>query len=341
MEMVDRRNADVRFATPWILVLLPILPLVILVATSGFKNLKLASIRYSYISHAQTPNRSWKLKLSPILMFLRLISIALLIIATAQPQIVNARTVITGEGVDIVLALDISGSMSSTDMQLRSRLNAAKTVISDFISAREHDRIGLVVFARESFIQSPPTTDHEILKKLLVDLEPAPELLIDDGTAIGLGLASAANMLKNSPHESKLVILLTDGMNNSGQIDPITAAAAAKALEIKIHTIGLGQTATSLTGPGGLSRYMNLLGNTIDETILKEIADTTGGFYFQASDPDGLKAIYQEINLLEKSEIEERFFIQYKELMAYLIVPSVFFLLTEILLRNTFLRKIP
>ena len=330
-----------RFATPWVLVLLPILPIILLAATSGFNNLKLASMRYSYISHTQTPNSSWKLKLSPILIFLRLISVGLLIIAAARPQIVNARTVITGEGVDIVLALDISGSMANTDMKLLSRLNAAKTVISDFISAREHDRIGLVVFARESFIQSPPTTDHGDLKKLLVDLEPAPELLIDDGTAIGLGLASAANMLKNSPNNSKLVILLTDGMNNSGQLDPITAAAAAKALKIKIHTIGLGQTTTSLTGSGIPSLYMNLLGNTIDETTMEEIADTTGGLYFQASDPDGLKAIYQEINRLETSEIEERFFIQYKELMAYLTIPGVVFLLIEFLSKNTFLRKIP
>ena len=330
-----------RFATPWVLVLLPILPIILLAATSGFNNLKLASMRYSYISHTQTPNSSWKLKLSPILIFLRLISVGLLIIAAARPQIVNARTVITGEGVDIVLALDISGSMANTDMNLLSRLNAAKTVISDFISAREHDRIGLVVFARESFIQSPPTTDHEVLKKLLVDLEPAPELLIDDGTAIGLGLASAANMLKNSPNNSKLVILLTDGMNNSGQLDPITAAAAAKALKIKIHTIGLGQITTSLTGSGIPSLYMNLLGNTIDETTMEEIADTTGGLYFQASDPDGLKAIYQEINRLETSEIEERFFIQYKELMAYLTIPGVVFLLIEFLSKNTFLRKIP
>lgn len=339
--MVDRRRANMRFATPWVLVLLPILPLILLAATSGFNNLKFASMRYSSISHTQTPNSSWKLKLSPILIFLRLISVGLLIIAAARPQIVNARTVITGEGVDIVLALDISGSMANTDMKLRSRLNTAKTVISDFISAREHDRIGLVVFARESFIQSPPTTDHEVLKKLLVDLEPAPELLIDDGTAIGLGLASAANMLKNSPNNSKLVILLTDGMNNSGQLDPITAAAAAKALEIKIHTIGLGQTTTSLTGSGIPSLYMNLLGNTIDETTMEEIADTTGGLYFQASDPDGLKAIYQEINRLETSEIEERFFIQYKELMAYLTIPGVVFLLIEFLSKNTFLRKIP
>ena len=330
-----------RFATPWILVLLPILPLAILAATSRLKNLNPASIRYSYISHAQTPNQSWKLKLSLILVLLRLLSVALLIIAAARPQIVNARTVITGQGVDIVLALDISGSMANTDMKFRSRLNAAKIVISDFISAREHDRIGLVVFARESFIQSPPTTDHEVLKKMLIELEPAPELLIDDGTAIGLGLASAANMLKNSPNKSKLVILLTDGVNNAGQIDPITAAAAAKALEIKIHTIGLGQSATTLPSQGVLSQYMNLLGNTIDETTMKEIASITGGLYFQASDSIGLKAIYQEINRLEKSEIEERFFIQYKELMAFLTIPSVVFLLTEILSRNIFLRKIP
>ena len=189
----------------------------------------------------------------PLLTALRLAAVALVIVAAARPQSSEAYTIVRGEGVDIALALDISSSMNALDMGFQNRLEAAKIVVGEFITEREHDRVGLVVFARESFIQSPPTTDHDLLHLLLDDVELASNLPIEDGTAIGLGLASAGNMLKDSPNESRVVILLTDGNNNAGQIDPLTAAAALKALEIKAYTIGVGRPDV-ITGSAWTSR---------------------------------------------------------------------------------------
>ena len=326
------------FATPYLLLLLPLVPLAALVPRwTGLKG-RPAALRYAYTGVSSGPSGSWRTTLGPGLTLLRLAALALVIVAAARPQSSEAHTVIKGEGVDIALALDISGSMGSLDMGFHNRLDAAKIVISDFISEREFDRVGLVVFARESFIQSPPTTDHDILQLLLDDLELATDLRIDDGTAIGLGLASAGNMLKDSPNESRVVILLTDGVNNSGQIDPLTAAAAIKALGIKAYTIGVGRpSATPLLQQGRFTSQASAL----DEETLRAIADTTGALYFRATDSVGLSAIYDEINKLEKSEIEERVFTRYEELMAWALAPALVILLIELALRNTLFRKIP
>ena len=330
------------FATPWLLLLLPLVPIGALVPRWFGMTSRPAAMRYGYTGLVVGHTRSWRTTLSPALTVLRLAAVALVIVAAARPQSSEAHTVIKGEGVDIILALDISGSMGSLDMGFQNRLDAAKRVISDFIAERQHDRIGLVVFARESFIQSPPTTDHDLLQLLLDDLELASDLRIDDGTAIGLGLASAANMLKDSPNESRLVILLTDGVNNSGQIDPLTAAAAIKALGIKAYTIGVGRPSGSpLSQSGILGGRGSVQGSTLDEETLREIAVTTGALYFRATDAQGLRAIYDEINKLEKSEIEERVFTLYEELMAWALVPALAFLLAELALRNTVFRRIP
>ncbi len=178
----------------------------------------------------------------PLLTVGRLLALALLIIGLARPQLAQAKEIVHGEGVDIVIAQDISGSMASLDFQPQNRLEAAKAVVDDFISRRTYDRIGLVVFAHEAFSQSPMTTDHAVLNRLLKQVQLAPDLRVQDGTAIGLGLANAANMLKDSKAKSRVVILLTDGANNAGEIAPETAAEAAQALGIKVYTIGMGRT---------------------------------------------------------------------------------------------------
>jgi Ca-activated chloride channel family protein len=261
----------------------------------------------------------------------------------ARPQFVQARETIKGEGVQIALAVDISGSMASLDFEPANRLEASKEVISRFIEERPFDQIGLVVFASEAYNQSPLTLDRNMLTRSLEQVELATDLGLEDGTAIGLGLANAAGMLANIEAESKVVVLLTDGVNNSGQIDPLTAAEAAKALGIKVYTIGAAR-------PGEVPvPIQNLFGGTeivyqeseLDEATLQQIADLTGGKYFRAEDTAGLQAIYDEINALEKSQIEIEVFNQYFELMALFLTPAFALLVLEILLRNTLFRTLP
>jgi Ca-activated chloride channel family protein len=245
--------------------------------------------------------------------------------------------------VDIALALDISGSMASLDFEPQNRLEAAKGVIHDFVAKRAYDQIGLVVFASNAFNQSPPTVDHNVLLRLLGRTQLATELGIDDGTAIGMGLANAANMLKDSQAESKVVILLTDGVNNAGQIDPLTAAEAAKSLGIKIYTIGMGrpgQVPVPVTDAFGYERVV-YQESALDEAVLQEIADNTGGRYYRAYDTAELGQIYDEINSLEQSHIEIESYTRYRELAGLLLVPALLIFLIEMVLRQTVLRKLP
>jgi len=245
--------------------------------------------------------------------------------------------------VDIALALDISGSMASLDFEPQNRLEAAKAVIGDFVQGRPYDRIGLVVFAGNAFRQSPPTTDHNVLLRLLDRTELSTDLGIDDSTAMGMGLANAGNMLKDSEAKSKVIILLTDGVNNSGEIDPLTAAQAAEALGIKVYTIGMGR-------PGQVPvPVKDLFGNeqviyqesTLDEAMLQQIAELTGGRYYRAEDTGGLKQIYEEINGLEKSQVEVERHTRYQELMAWLLIPALGLVTSEMALRKTVFRALP
>jgi Ca-activated chloride channel family protein len=279
----------------------------------------------------------------PILRVLRVLVMALIIVGLARPQTGQAKEIITGEGVDIALALDISGSMASLDFEPQNRLEAAKEVISDFVQERPYDQVGLVVFASDAFSQSPPTMDHNVLQRLLERTTLATDLGIDDGTAIGMGLANAGNMLKDSDASSKVVILLTDGVNNAGQIDPLTAAEAANSLGIKVYTIGMGR-------PGQVPvPTVNIFGrerivyqeSILDEVTLQEIAATTGGRYFRAEDTEGLKQIYNEINDMEKSQIEMHSYTRYRELAPWLLVPALALLVGEMVLRRTVFRKLP
>jgi Ca-activated chloride channel family protein len=331
-----------RFATPWLLLLLVFVPFIAVLPVWWKRHRDPATVRYAAINLLEGLPRSWRSYGPPFLFFLRLLVLILLILALARPQAGQTQEIISGQGVDIALALDISGSMASLDFEPENRLEAAKSVIADFVESRTYDRIGLVVFAREAFNQSPPTLDYSVLQNLLNQVQLSTEIGVDDGTAIGLGLANAANMLKDSTAESKVVILLTDGVNNSGQIDPLTAATAAEALGIKVYTIGAAK-------PGLVPfPYQTVFGvqivmqeSTLDEETLQEIADITGGRYFRATDTAGLEEIYDEINELEKSQIEVRTYTRYQELAAFFLIPGLILLVLEKILSLTILRQIP
>jgi Ca-activated chloride channel family protein len=333
-----------RFANPWILILALLVP-AILAGRYYWARQKTrpATMKYAATSLGKVLTSSWRVTWRPLLIALRLAAIGFIIVGLARPQIVQGRETIKGEGVEIALALDISGSMASLDFEPQNRLEAAKAVIGDFIEERPYDKLGLVIFSSEAFNQSPLTLDHKMLSRSVDQVELATDLGIDDGTAIGLGIANAANMLANSEGESKVIVLLTDGVNNAGQIDPLTAAEAAKALDIKIYTIGAakpGQVPVpvqSLFGGSQISYQESVL----DEETLQQVADTTGGQYFRAEDTEGLKAIYQEINNLEKSQVEIQVFNQYHELTALLLIPALLILALETILRNTAFMKIP
>lgn len=278
------------------------------------------------------------------LIFLRLAALILLIIALSRPQSMLQESSIETEGVDIVLAVDVSTTMLAEDLEAgvsrKSRVNAVKDVVREFINNRHNDRIGIVAFASRAYTVSPLTLDYGWL---LQNLDRVKVGLIEDGTAIGSGISTSLNRLKDTQAKSKVVILLTDGRNNAGKISPLTAAEAAEALKIKIYTIGAGTK--------GLAPFpaKDMFGNKvyqqvkieIDEELLKQIAGKTHVRYFRATDTKSLRDIYMEINKLEKSHIEEKGYVEYKELFHLFLIPGLALLLLEIILNNTVLRKIP
>ena len=329
------------FATPWLLLGLLAVPLLAFAPRWLRMRSAPAALRFSDTSMAAAP-ASWRTTLTPGLRVLRLLAVALVVVAAARPQTSEATELVKGEGVDIALALDISGSMSSLDFQPNNRLDASKEVIGDFIESRGYDRIGLVVFAGEAFVSSPPTIDHSALQDRLDEIQLAGELRVEDGTAIGLGLATAANMLKDSTAESRVVVLLTDGANNAGQIDPFTAAVAVEALGIKVYAIGAGQPGlVPFPAPGIFGERVIYRESDLDEEILRRVAELTDGKYFRATDAEGLRQVYDEIDALEKSEVEVQVFTRYQELAAWALVPAALLLLLEALLGSTVLRRAP
>ncbi len=332
-----------QFASPWVLSLVLLVPVFLGIILYGIsKRSNIPTVRYSVASFAHGLPRSWRMILRPYLTLLRLAVIALILAALARPQIVQGREIIRGEGVEIALALDISGSMASLDFEPNNRLEAAKEVIADFVEERPYDKLGLVIFSSEAFSQSPLTLDHKMLNRALDQVQLATDLGIDDGTAIGLGIANAANMLTNSEAESKVVILLTDGVNNSGQIDPLTAAEAAKALGIKVYTIGAAKTGMVPVPTDTLfGTQVTYQESQLDEATLQQVAEITGGRYYRAEDTEGLRQIYEEINALEKSQVEIEVYNQYQELAGWLIIPALMLLLAEMVLRKTIFRTIP
>lgn len=268
---------------------------------------------------------------------LRVAAISLVSIALARPQLTNKWSSQSTEGIDIMMALDISGTMLAEDLR-PNRLEAAKKVASDFVIARPNDQIGLVVFAGESFTQCPLTTDHAVLVNLFKSVEYG---MVEDGTAIGLGLANAVNRMKDSETKSKVIILLTDGSNNRGDIDPQTAAEIAKTYGIRVYTIGVGsygQARVPIQTPIGKQYIM--MDNEFDETTLKSIAATTGGQYFRAKDNTSLKAIYDQIDQMEKTKLRVREFSKHTENFMPFLYAALLCLLLEILLRYFVLRTI-
>lgn len=282
--------------------------------------------------------KSWKVYLRHIPFVLRLVSVAVLIIILARPQSTDNWQSTSTEGIDIVLAMDISSSMLAQDLK-PNRLEASKDVAASFINGRPNDNIGLVVFAGESFTQCPLTTDHTVLLNLFKDIQPG---IIQDGTAIGLGLANAVSRIKDSQSKSKVIILLTDGMNNAGEIAPVTAAEIAKTFGIRVYTIGVGtkgMAPTPFQTPFGI-QYQNMPVE-IDEPTLKQISATTGGQYFRATDNTSLKDIYSEIDQMEKTKISVQEYSKKQEEYKNWALLLFCLLLVEILLRNTLLRNIP
>lgn len=279
-------------------------------------------------------------KLQPLLFILRLLSLGLIILAISRPQTMDVSTrTKTNKGIDIVMAIDVSSSMLAQDLK-PNRLSSLKRVATSFIDDRMSDRIGLVIYAGESYTKTPITSDRAIVKNALREIRY--EGLIEDGTAIGMGLATAVNRLKDSRAKSKVIILLTDGVNNSGFIDPKIASELAVEYEIKTYTIGLGSNGTARAPVGILPNGKFQYGMTkveIDEELLKTIAKNTGGLYFRATDNKKLEEIYDEINKLEKTEVEEFKYYNYEEKFRPLILLALTLILIEWLARNTIFKS--
>lgn len=298
-----------------------------------------AAIRISSVAGVVRAPRTVRYYLRHLPFVLRAAAFALIVVALARPQDVEQNVRTNTEGIDIMLAIDVSGSMLARDFK-PDRITAAKEVAGSFIADRYGDRIGLVAFAGEAFTQSPLTTDQSTLQTLLARIRSG---LIEDGTAIGNGLATAINRLRESEAKSKVIILLTDGVNNRGEIAPLTAAEIAKAQGIRVYTIGVGTE--------GMAPYpaIDMFGNItfvnqkveIDEKTLTAISDMTGGKYFRATDKAKLKAIYDEINQLEKSKVEVTEHISYHELYLVWVLAALGLLLAEFLLSNLVLKRIP
>ena len=327
-----------RFANPyllWLLVLaVPMIAYYIYRTLQGGATIHISSVEG--VRGAPRTLRYW-LRHTPFV--LRMAAFALMVVALARPQVVEQRTNTNAEGIDIMLSIDISSSMLARDFQ-PDRLEAAKEVAAAFISDRVGDRIGVAVFAGESFTQSPLTTDKSTLQTMLARVRSG---VIEDGTAIGNGLATALNRLRESEAKSKVVILLTDGVNNRGEMAPLMAADIAADMGVKVYTIGVGKRGKApypVMDPfGGISYQM--MDVEIDEDVLSEIASRTGGKYFRATDKDKLKAIYDEINSLEKSKVEITDLTLYHEQSLPLLLMALVLLVAEFIFAHIILKRIP
>lgn len=328
---------NIHFAQAFYLYLLLLIP--VIAVWYWFRNKRnTAEIRISTIESIAKARKTFKERFRHSLFALRMLALIFLIIAMARPQSSSSRQDVNVEGIDIILTMDISGSMLAEDFR-PNRIEAAKKVAIDFINGRQNDRIGLVIFSGESFTQCPLTIDHTVLKSLFKNIKSG---MIEDGTAIGNGLATSVSRIKDSKAVSKVVILLTDGVNNRGEIDPLTAADIAKLYGIRVYTVGIGTTGLApypFPTPFGI-QYQNIEVK-IDEPLLKKISDMTGGKYFRATDNKTLVRIYNEIDRMEKSKIDVTTFRKKTEEFLPLTILAFLFLSLEIILRNTYLRSIP
>lgn len=327
-----------RLAYPWMTLALFVVPLLVYLRIRW--GARVPSLRYSDVSDlARLPRSLWA-RVAWLPFALRVSAIALLLLALARPQRGAAGEEIRAEGVDIMLVIDVSSSMLAEDFRPSNRLQVAKDVVADFIERRDTDRLGMTVFARHAITKTPLTLDHDIL---LTQLEEVEIGSVADGTAIGNAIASSVNRLKDSDAESRIMILLTDGENTAGEVDPVTAAQVAKTFGIRVYTVGVGR--------GGLVPYPfhdPLYGTVyreveipIDEESLEEIATLTGAQFFRARDAESLKAVYDEIDQLERTEIEQIQYVRYTELAPSLMLAALGFLAAEALLARTRLARFP
>lgn len=330
--------SEITFKNPELLWLLLVVPAMI-----GWYVWRLqkdrAQLRFSHTGHLTDLPITLRQRLVHAPLVLRMLAFATLIVALARPQSSSSWQDITSEGIDIIISMDISGSMLAEDFK-PNRLEASKKVALNFIEQRPNDRIGLVVFAGESFTQCPLTTDHSVIQNLFQEVKNG---MIEDGTAIGMGLANGVKRLKDSEAISKVVILLTDGENNAGSIAPLTAAEIAKEFGIRVYTIGVGTIGTApfpMTDVFGRKVYKDMEVR-INEDLLTQVAEMTGGRYFRATDNASLKKVYEEIDQLEKSKIDVTEYRKRKEEFLPLVLIGLLLIGLEILLRNTLLRTLP
>ncbi|MFB6455688.1 VWA domain-containing protein [Chitinophaga sp. Hz27] len=329
---------NIEFAYPaffWLLLLVPVM-----VYWYISRNKKQQGVMMvSSIQGLQGLPVSWKIRFRPLLLVLRILAYAALVVALARPQTSNTSESIDSEGIDIVLAIDISGSMLAQDLQ-PNRMEAAKNVALDFVDKRISDRIGLVVFSGESFTQCPITTDHAVLKNQIMQVKSG---MLQDGTAIGMGLATSVDRLRSSTAKSKVIILLTDGVNNVGLIDPLTALEIAKAFKVRVYTIGVGTIGKApfpMPMPDGSVQTV-MQDVQIDEPLMKKISKETGGQYFRATNTGDLKHIYDEIDNMEKTKVEITSYKKYAEHFFLFACIALACILLETVLRYTVFRSLP
>lgn len=330
-----------RFAQPYWLLLLLLLPVL---AWLRGRTGREAAFLYSSVQLVKGVAGITRSRVGAWLLKLRWLALTLLILGMARPQWTFGEARINASGIDIVVALDLSGSMAAEDFELQgnrvNRLIIAKDVLRKFIQRRESDRIGLVAFSGRAYIAAPLTLDHAFLFQNLDRLDLGT---IEDGTAIGSALVASVNRLRDLPSKSKVVILMTDGQNNAGKVPPLTAAETAQALGVKVYTIGVGTRGTApfpQTDVFGNKRYVPVEVD-IDDEMLKKVAEKTGGKYYRADSTDTLRGIYADIDRLERSDVEVRKFMRYEELYAWCIVPGLALVLLELMLANTVWRRLP
>jgi Ca-activated chloride channel family protein len=329
------------FGHPWLLLLLLLLPLA---AWWRGKSSTTPAFLYSSVQLVKGITSLNHTNRGKMLMRLRWLSLALMIIALARPQLPEGDSKIKASGIDIVVALDLSGSMAAEDFQLKgndvNRLVIAKSVLEEFVDKRPNDRIGLVAFAGQAYIAAPLTLDHDFLLQNLKRLELGA---IEDGTAIGSGLSAALNRLREVKSKSKIVILMTDGVNNAGKVLPLTAAEAAQTLGIKVYTIGVGTRGVAKVpgrDPFGNVRYFQQKVD-IDEATLTEMAKRTGGKYFRADNTEALKKIYEEIDRFERTDADVKKYQRYREVFKWFVLAALNLLGLEVILANTVWRRLP
>lgn len=331
----------IHFADPEWLFLLLLLPLLIWWQMTKIWKQQ-GSVRFSELGVLRQLGPTWGMRLRRLLFGAKVLGLGCLMLAMARPQAGREWRERSAEGIDIMLTLDVSSSMELNDLDQgqKSRLQVAKEVVADFIRGRESDRIGMVIFAAESFTQCPLTLDYDVLLEFLDGVQIADQSW--DGTAIGMALINACNRLRESNAKSKIIILLTDGVNNAGEIEPLTAADLAAAVGIKIYAIGVGSEGVIRRPVRGIfgTRYQTVQVE-IDEEVLREVAARTGGQYYRATSEEKLEAIYQEIGKLETSRVKTQVHVDYAERFAHLLWPGLALLLLETALANTRFRRIP